>query len=77
MQFCTNLEIPGVPAGGLESVWRQMAAGTWDNNSQPFPQITVGSFDYPARGPSVGPGRVFYVAGPQQVEITATNSSSL
>jgi hypothetical protein len=54
-----------------------MAAGTWDNNSQPFPQITVGSFDYPARGPSVGPGRVFYVAGPQQVEITATNSSSL
>jgi len=76
IKFCTDLDIPGVPAGGLESVWRQVSAGTWDL-SQPFPQITISRIDFDAKGPSVGAAKDFNISGPKQNSAPATNSSSL
>jgi len=76
IEFCTNLDVTGVPAGGLDSVWRQFTAGTWDH-SQPFPQVTISAFPYDAMGPQVGPAQSFAISGPNQGSVTVTGSSSL
>ncbi|MET0864538.1 MAG: hypothetical protein ABWZ98_09420, partial [Nakamurella sp.] len=63
MQFCTNLPVSGVPAGGVQSVWQSIDAGSWDH-TQPFPQLTIGTFDYAADHPQTGPARSFSLSGP-------------
>ena len=76
MAVCTDLPVPGVPVGGLKSVWDEFAAGSWDQ-AQPFPQISVGAFDYPTQAPARGPARNFSISGPDAGGATVTNTTSL
>ena len=76
LEFCTGLDIPGVPAGGLESVWQQFTAGTWDVLQQPYPQITMSPTRFPATEPAGTPSWDFGIGGPKQVPLTASESSS-
>ena len=76
MEVCTDLSITGVPAGGLRSNFSAYPDKPWEM-AQPFPQIVLTGFDYPAAPPKTGTARSFSVTGPDPPSIEPTNTSSL
>jgi hypothetical protein len=76
MAVCTDLSIPGVPAGALTSLFNGYPDEPWQSQ-QPFPQITLFGFDYPPHPPNTGTARVFSILGPDPPAVELTNTSSL
>ena len=76
MAVCTDLSITGVPTGALRSNFSAYPDKPWEV-AQPFPQIALAGFDYPAAPPKTGTARSFSVTGPDPPSIEPTNTSSL
>lgn len=76
MAVCTDLSIPGVPAGALTSMFNAYPDQPW-YPQQPFPQIDLFGFDYPSHPPNTGTARYFSILGPDSPSAALTNTSSL
>lgn len=78
MAVCTDLPITGVPDGALRANFNAYPAQPW-RPVQPFPQIVIFGFDYPAHPhpPNTGTARSFSVYGPDPPSVAVTDTSSL
>ena len=71
---CTDLALPGVPAGGLPDFWKSILAGNW-HGDQPYPSVTLRGLDFEARTPVPGRAVGLAISGPEAPG--ATNTSDL
>jgi hypothetical protein len=76
MAVCTDLTIPGVPAGALASMFNAYPDKPW-YPQQPFPQVDLFGFDYPSHPPNSGTARLFSILGPDSQSLELTDTSSL